>query len=241
MSEHNSAGPETRGLTNGRQWAALPLDGGPIEWSVSADQGYVQGPLDLEFLRGQKLSLLLTEGQQALLVQDGQLRAVYLDGAHYLEIGQGERQIPPSCQLIFLALEQSLRLRWPRTAPLAWGPEPEQTLIGNCSLSIEWPGRFFGTFLQGQPQPDPDFILRLIDQMIRGLFEDLLTVGVDSETTAGAYELQARLTRLSPADLNDELNSCGLNCTRLAVYTAAPPVEDQIREVTPRLAPLRKH
>jgi hypothetical protein len=240
MSNRNSSAGDGPGLTNGRQWAALPLSGGPIEWSVTADQGYVQGPLDLEFLRGQKLSLLLSERQQALLVQDGQLRAVYLDGAHYLEIGLGERQIPPSCQLIFLALEDSLQLRWPRTAPLRWGPDPDQTLIGSCSLGIEWPGRFFGTFLQGQAQPDPDFILRLIDQMVRGLFEELLTVGVDSETTAGAYELQARLTRLSPADLNDELNACGLNCTRLAVYTAAPPVEEQDRIQTPKLAPVRK-
>ncbi len=213
------------GLSNGRQWSAMPTDGGPIEWSIEADKGYIQGPLDLEFLRGKKLSLVLAEGQQALLVHEGQLIAVYLDGAHYLEIGTGRRQVQPASQLIFLAMNEPLQLNWSRSEPLQWGPETHQALIGSCSLQIEWTSRFFGTFLQGQQNPDPGFALRLIDQMIRGLFEELLSVNPGSEKVPTASETQARLTRITPSDLNEELNACGLTCTRLAAYTSAPPIE----------------
>jgi len=225
--------PTGSGLANGRQWSALPVDGAPIEWSIDMDKGCVQGPLDLEFMRGQKLSLVLAEDQQALLVHEGQLKTVYLDGVHYLEIGQGARQINPSCQLIFLALAEPLQLHWPRASALQWGPAAHQTLIGNCTLRIEWPSRFFTTFLQGHPNPDPDFITRLIDQMVRGLFTDHLSAGLDGATGPSAIEIQARLTRLMPDDLNEDLNACGLRCTHLAVYTSAPPVEDELsRTVT---------
>lgn len=215
------------GLANGRQWSALPSEGAPIEWSIDPGKGLIQGPLDLEFLRGQKLSLQLAEDQQALLVEAGQLKAVYLDGTHYLDIGKSPRQVDPSCQLIFLALAEPLRLHWPRSSALQWGPAPHQTLIGHCNLRIEWPSRFFATFLQGHPNPDPGFTLRLIDQMVRGLFAEHLA----SDLAGGdpsAMEIQARLTRLTPDDLNDDLNACGLQCTHLAVYTSTPPVEDEL-------------
>ena len=41
--------------------------------------------------------------------------------------------------------------------------------------------------------------------------------------------------RLVPADLNDDLNASGLNCTHLAVYTLAPPIEDYEVGDTPEL------
>ncbi len=214
------------GLNNGRKWSTHATDGAPVEWSIEADKGLIQGPLELEFLRGQKMSLTLADGQQALLIHDGQLKAVYLDGAHYLEIGTGIRQVDPACQLIFLAADEPLQLSWPRANPLSWGPEAHQTLIGSCALRIAWPSRFFGTFLQGQETPDPGFAERLIDQMVRGLFEQLLATDPTAGTLPPASETQARLTRLSPSDLNEELNACGLSCTHLAVYTSAPPIED---------------
>ena len=229
MNNEHSTPP---GLANGRQWSALPIDGAPIEWSIDPEKGQIQGPLDLEFLRGQKLSLHLAEGQQALLVKGGQLQAVYLDGTHYLDIGKNPRQVDPTCQLIFLALAEPLQLHWPRSGALQWGPAAHQTLIGNCALRIEWPSRFFSTFLQGHPNPDPGFTLRLIDQMVRGLFAEHLSACLGDGDELSAIELQARLTRLTPDDLNDDLNICGLQCSHLAVYTSAPPVEDEIASET---------
>ncbi|MDX2473290.1 MAG: hypothetical protein QNL91_06230 [Candidatus Krumholzibacteria bacterium] len=214
------------GITSGRRWSALPTEGQPIEWSLDPKQGRIQGPLDLEFMRDQRMSLILEEGQQALLVQDGQLKAVYLDGAHYLEVGEGKRQIDPSCQLMFLALEESLQMSWSCSTPLQWGPQEHQALIGSCSLRVEWPSRFFATFLQGHRNSDPGFTERLIDQMVRGLFAEILAVGEDNEAVPGPAQIQEHLMRLTPADLNDDLNACGLNCTQLAVFTLAPPIED---------------
>ncbi len=223
------------GITNGRRWSALPTDGDLIEWSVEAGQGRIQGPLDLGFIDGQRLSLVLQEGQQALLVQDGQLKAVYLNGAHCLEVGDGQRQIDPTCQLIFLALEEPLQLSWPRSAPLQWGAAEHQALIGSCSLRVEWPSRFFATFLQGHGNPDPGFTERLIDQMVRGLFAEILGAGDDTEDARSSSDIQEHLMRLVPADLNDDLNTCGLNCTQLAVYTLAPPIEDHETADAPEL------
>lgn len=225
-SKHPSDPHAGSGLSNGRNWSVAPTAEAPVAWSIEADQGAIQGPLDLEFLRGKRLSLVLSEGQQALLVHKGQLRAVYLDGAHYLEIGTGRQQIDPSCHLIFLAMDEPLHLNWSPSAPLRWGPLAHQTLIGSCALRIEWPRRFFDTFLQGVPMPDPDFTVRLIQQMVRGAFESILQTDGETEAPPSAAEIQARLTGLTPQDLNEELNTNGLNCTNLAVYTSAPPIED---------------
>lgn len=211
-------------LGNFRRWASMPAAGVPLEWSVDPAQGSIQGPLDLEFLRDKRMVLLLEEGQQALLIQDGQLRAVYLDGLHHLEIGAGKGQISPSGRLLFLAMDVPLQLSWSRSNPLRWGPAAHETLIGSCALRVAWPGRFFGTFLLGVESPDPGFVQRLIDQAVRGLFEEVVKDFAGNGLDAAA--LQARLMRLSPGDLNEDLNEFGLACTHLAVYTAAPPAEE---------------
>ena len=77
---------ETRtGLTSGRKWGAFPAQDNAMEWSIDGESGLVQGPLDLEFLRGKSILLSLERRQFALLVDDNSLQAVYLEGAHYLE------------------------------------------------------------------------------------------------------------------------------------------------------------
>ena len=221
-------------LGNFRRWASMPAEGVPLEWSVDPAQGSIQGPLDLEFLRDKRMTLLLEDGQQALLIQDGQLRAVFLDGLHHLEIGSGKGQISPAGRLLFLAMDAPLQLSWSRNNPLRWGPDERDTLIGSCALRIAWPGRFFGTFLLGVDSPDPGFVERLIDQAVRGLFEEVMKDFAGDGLDAAA--LQARMMRLSPGDLNEDLNEFGLACTHLAVYTAAPPAEDlaQIEPVAQR-------
>lgn len=217
----------TSGLDNGRNWETLPEDEGPIEWTLDHRQGLVQGPLDLEFLRGRKISLALEPGQMALLVQEGDLKAVYLDGAHYLDIGHGSHQVPADGKLVFLAANRHINLNWSRQTPLRLGHGCDEALIGGCSLAIDGPARFFRTFLDTSDMPDPDFLARLIDQMVRGILEDMLGTIFGSDETAGPGEIQSRLTRLTPEDLADELAPCGLACVNLAIYTAAPPVENE--------------
>jgi hypothetical protein len=214
------------GLQNGRDWDSIPADEGPIEWSLDHRQGLVQGPLDLEFLRGRKMSLALESGQMALLVQDSDLKAVYLDGAHYLDIGHGNHQVPADGQLVFLAADRNINLNWSRATPLQLGPGRQEALIGGCSLTIDGPARFFRTFLDTPEMPNPEFLVGLIDQMVRGILEENLGSLFGSAELAGPAEFQARLTRLTPGDLADDLMSCGLACLNLAIYTAAPPVEN---------------
>lgn len=209
-------------LGNGKNWSVLEPESAPIEWTVDPDQGGIQGPLDLAFLAGQRMALILEDGQQALLVENGLLRAVYLDGLHHLEIGTGRGQIDPAGRLIFLAMSAPLQLSWSCSQPLRWGPHAPQTLVGNCALRVTHPVAFFETFLLGVAVPDSGFVTRLITQTVRGLFELILTGGEN----AAAPALQARLTQLTPGDLNEDLADFGLSCTHLAVYTAAPPSED---------------
>lgn len=200
--------PQDQGtLGSGRNWAAQPLEGGPLTWTVDPAKGSIQGPLDLGFLDGRRISLVLAEGQQALLVQDGQLRAVYLDGAHCLEIGPGRGQVDPGCRLVFLALDSALQASWTRQEPLVGGDAP---LVGSCALRIDWPSRFFGTFLRGLDTPEPAFIGRLVAQCVRGLCETLL---------AGRPSGSPLPT---PADLQDGLAACGLVCTHLSLASLEP-------------------
>lgn len=167
-----------KGLKNGRQWTATVNEGGPLEWSIDADNGLIQGPLDLVSMRGQKMSLIIEPNQMAFLLDNGQLLAVYLDGAHFLEVGKTEHQINPEAQLIFVALD----------APLA-----------GCNVHIERPTLFFNTFLLGQESTDPKFVVRLMEQMIRGVFEK-----------GGAGQT------VSVETMNETLTACGLCCTQVA-------------------------
>jgi hypothetical protein len=214
----------TRGLHSGRDWESLPPDEGPIEWTLDHRQGLIQGPLDLEFFRGRKISLVLELGQLAMLVQESNLQAVYLDGAHYLDIGHGNHQVPAEGKLIFLATDRHITLNWSRENPLRLGSKFNEALIGGCSLTVEGPARFYHTFLDTPEMPDPEFLTRLIDQLVRGVLEEFLSDLFDTATVAGPAEIQSRLMRLAPEDLADHLVPCGLACVNLALYTAAPPV-----------------
>jgi len=216
MTAHRN---ETSGLNHGRNWTTLPDDEAVVDWSVQPDQGLVQGPLDLEFLRGRKVALSLEPGQVALLICDDSLQAVYLDGGHILDVGHGRGQVPCSGHLIFLAVGQGLDIRWSSVEPLELG-ESGPGLIGHCTLAIEGPGRFHDTFLAGDDQWDEDFIMRLVRQATRAALERVLA---DNGLDAG--RLQARLANLEPADLDEELAPLGLSCRRTALYTAAPPIE----------------
>jgi len=115
-------------------------------------------------MSGQKMSLMLEPDQMAFLMRSGQLIAVYLDGAHYLDVGRTKHQIHPASQLVFVAFDGS---------------------VADCSLHIERPPIFFDTFLLGQKATDAQFVVRLIEQMIHGVLErDNASLEVMNETLA---------------------------------------------------------
>lgn len=216
-----------KGLDHGRSWDSLPNDEGPLEWTLDHRQGLIQGPLDLEFLRGRKMSLVLEPGQMALLLQEGDLKAVYLDGAHYLDIGHGAHQVPGESSLLFLAADRNINLNWSHQEPLIPGEASGKALIGGCSLAIDAPARFYRTFLDTPDMPDSDFLARLVGQVVRGALEEFLSTMLEGTEAGGPGGFQSRLTRLTPTDLADDLTPYGLTCVNLAVYTAAPPVENE--------------
>jgi hypothetical protein len=216
MSVHRM---ENQGLGHGRDWALLPDDEAVIDWSVQPEQGLVQGPLDLEFLRGRRVSLTLDTGQVALLVCDNTVQAVYLDGGHVLDIGHGRGQVPCRAAMVFLTIGHGIEIRWTGGSPLMMGAAGP-AVIGHCTLAIAGPGRFHDTFLAGNEQWDEAFILRLVRQATRSALERVL-----GETDLDPNILQSRLANLDPADLDEELEPLGLSCRRAALYTSAPPME----------------
>ncbi len=194
----------------------------PVEWSLDPAQGMIQGPLDLAFFLDHQLLLDLKADQVGLLTREGHLERILLGGRHLLDIGSGSSRIPPDRQLVLMVLDQVFALNWTRLNPVSWGPEPGRHLLGECSLGIRGPAAFFNTFMAGSRHLEPAFLQRLIDQTLRGLLGQLLS-GADFDPASVAFpELQARITRLGPDLLQDQLAGFGLTCTGLAVYTAAP-------------------
>ena len=59
----------------------------PITWEIDPNDGVIQGPLDLCFLDGRTLHLVLKQGQIALLTSRGEQQAFFPDGAYLLAIG----------------------------------------------------------------------------------------------------------------------------------------------------------
>lgn len=200
------------------KWRAEGTAEAVVEWSVNPDQGLVQGPLDLGFLDGKRIALTLRAGQMALVVAQEELQAVYLDGCHVLAVGREDEDLSADSHLVFLDVNNGLDVGWTADEPLAGGAAGD--VIGNCTLYIEGPGRFFATFLAGVDDWNEEFILRVVRQATGSALERILKV-----VATDPMGLQARLANLDPADLDEELAPLGLRCRRAALYTSAPPVE----------------
>lgn len=212
------------GLSSNRDWSAVPAHDGGSVWSVDRAGGLVQGPLDLGFLRGQRLLLSLDPGQMALLLNDNRLQAVYLDGGHPLHIGGGANQVPTSASIVFLASDQFSGLRWTKLDPVRWSNRGGLEIIGHCSLLIDGPKRFYERFLKSTTAWDDQSLIAAIDTETRSA----LAAWMDSAFPGGEAseaEIQACLTGLSTDELSEELVSCGLCCSGISVYTATPPAE----------------
>ncbi len=218
-----------RSLPGNRRWSAQSGDELPIAWSVDSAGGLLQGPLDLGFLQGRRLSLTLDEGQLALLLGEGRVQAVFRPGRHELEIGTGDRGIDPAWRLLFLLPGNGLALRWTAESPLRCDETNGLALIGTCRLDITDPHAFHDTFLAGVETLDPVFTLTVIDRLVQGAVAALLQPAHGGMAGRSPADLQARLTLVGPGgladDLADDLTPCGLVCRALALYTARPPID----------------
>jgi hypothetical protein len=215
----------TKGLGSGRNWGALPLRTDQFEWTMEADGAMVQGPLDMEFLRGQHISLILEEGQYGLLVRNGALKALYLDGAHHLDIGQGNDQIKTDSLLFLLATDKNQDFRWTADSDQGFVTRDGTPVIGRCTVRIEKPARFYHRFLRGLENWLPETITDHLEPLVHQAFNDLLTELCESGCDH-AGGLQSSLMNLGAHHLDEYLSEHGLYCVSLAAYTAAPPVEN---------------
>ena len=213
------------GLGSGRNWSALPLGTEKFQWSMEADGPMVQGPLELEFLRGQRMSLALGVGQYGLLVREGALKALYLDGCHHLDIGQKSGQINTDSLLFFLTTEKSIDFRWTTDGSEGFVAADGTPVIGRCSVRIEKPARFYHRVLRKLNDWSPEAVENCLNPLVHKAFKDLLAEICETGCDHSGG-LQSSLTSLGAHQLDDFLSEHGLYCVSVAAYTAAPPVEN---------------
>lgn len=194
-----------------------------ITWSVDESGDVVQGPLDLSFLLGKVLQLVLNAGQVALHVQAGELRAVFLEGSHTLRVGRREGELPPDSEILFLSLVRPLAFAWKGQAPI-WVPdadgEPsELRLAGECVCQITGPEAFYNTFLRHAEREGGALTHRVVDALIRSRLEKYLG-DLARERNLDPEASTEELLHLTPADISGGLAVLGLGCRSLSVRPA---------------------
>jgi len=199
-----------------------------IYWSVDHESGLIQGPLDLEFVRGKILHLTLAPRQLALHFQDGRLCTVFMEGVHVLRVGKCEGDLPPESQLVFLAADQPLAFQWDRGRAV-WIPAGENQqrklpLKGRCTCHINGPDPFYATFLSGATGVDEKFTLRVIETYVLSQIEKVIRQ-VSADRALLDSELESVLTQLLPEDINPALAQAGLLCSDLALQPTVPTGE----------------
>jgi len=210
---------------NGQYWEALPVGADQYQWSMEADGDMVQGPLDMEFLRGQHMSLTLELGQYGLLVRDGALTALYLDGSHHLDIGDQNDQVRTDSLLFFLTTEKSLDFRWTTDNDQGFMTPDGTPVIGRCTVRIEKPARFYHRVLRKLDDFSPENITECIKPLVHNAFKELLNELCEPGCDHSGG-LQSSLMMLGAHQLDEHISEHGLYCVSLAAYTAAPPVEN---------------
>lgn len=213
----------TSGLSHGKQWGALPRNHERLEWSLDPDGPMVQGPYELDTYRGHRLFLHLEPEEYALLVTEDSLRAIYLDGAHHLEIGTGLNQVPTDGRLILLSSNQTLNFRFAGESALH--AADGSGVIARCSLRLAKPARFFFRILRPVGRDwSSDSLSTVLGSVARQACQDLLdNLGGSGNCHAGT--LQSILMDLKPSSLDEHLVASGLFCAAFAAYTDALPVE----------------
>lgn len=215
----------TRGLSSGRNWSSFPLKQDQYEWSMEADGPLVQGPLEMEFLRDQLMLLTLESGQYGLLVYNGALKALYLDGIHNLDIGEHGNQIQPESLLFFLSTDKAVDFRWTSNSEHGFTTSDGSKIIGHCSVRIEKPARFYHRNLRTMTDWSPEAVENHLEPLVQQAFNSLLAQVCQTEFDH-AGGLQSTLMNLGASQLDEFLEEHGLFCESIAAYTAAPPVEN---------------
>jgi hypothetical protein len=195
-----------------------------VYWSIDPSSGIIQGPLDLEFMRGKVLHLTLAPQQVALHYQDGKLGTVFMEGVHVLRVGHCAGDLPPDSELVFLAADHPLAFQW-NQGRWIWitageGRKRKLPIKGRCTCHINGPDPFYATFLSHTAGTGESFTLRVIETLVLSQIEKSVDQ-VCGERAMQDSELESILTQLLPEDINPALAQCGLLCSDLVLQPAS--------------------
>jgi hypothetical protein len=221
MTTHS--GIDEKGIKPCRTWESQPDTGDRIVWSVDSRDGVIQGPLDFQFLHGKKILLQLESHQIALLTHAGELSAVFLEGTHPLSIGTRPEQIPPTSELIFLAVDHPLTFTWDSETVLRIPAQDGQTttvpIHGSCICHVNGPAQFFAAFLRNSSDVGEPFTLRVMDALVRASLEKTAAAALGGQEHSQAT-LEPYFESLTPQLLTASLQELGLHCSELKVRLA---------------------
>ncbi len=201
----------------------------PLRWYFDRRAGTVQGPLEMASFRDRSLLVALEPGQVGLLVESGEIRAVFLTGSHLLRVGEGPERVDPRARLIMLDTERPLPVRWGETSPESEprrAGAPDAPPPGSAGIAIVDPARFHAAFLRNSESCGEQFLQRLIGVLVQSRLEGLISPWRAAGSPAEATTLSERLASLAPGDLNASLEPYGIACTALRWDPVAPPARE---------------
>ena len=209
-----------------------------VSWTPKQPPQAVEGPLDLDLFVDCVLDVDLAAGQLAFHEQDGQIRRVYLDGHHHLDIGHASGQVEPAGHLVFVRCDAPVTWHWRKGRVLIvdTGNGPTELPIrGACALQIDHPTTFFRAVLAGLDDHPHDRLVSVLDTLVRANLEQRVREVVEDQTI-DPIRAQVLLESLEPADLNNDLADLGLACHQLTI--ALPVMSEDPDTVAEQAQPI---
>ena len=215
-------------------WETKPTPNNRTPWSVAPEGGVVQGPLDLAFLAGTGMDLVLDEGQIALLSVRGELSRCLWPGFHPLDVG-GQNGLPIESMLYFLHLDRTLSVPWHQYIPIrpATGFAPGPRLAsGVFEVLVTYPTLFYDAFLRDRDGSGEDICLDTLTHLLPTFLAIRMTTTTPTvdENGAGPDSLAERAAQLPRNCLDEDISPYGLRCVTWSIANIS---EDEPAPVTP--------
>jgi len=197
-------------------WDILSGDEAPIDWAVEPADGVIQGPLDLCFLDGRLLHLVLKKGQVALMAARGGRRAFFREGGYMLRVGA--HGLPADGLLYFMHTDRTLGIPWEQIIPV---PRHElcdpatRMASGSFDVRIDSPIRFHAEMLHGRDGEGEGICRDVLAKVMPTLLTIRLAHACGRESAPTSQH--AALAALRPRDMDPDLAPYGLVCTDLRI------------------------
>lgn len=197
-------------------WDVLSGDHAPVAWNIDPANGVIQGPLDLCFLDGRLMHLVLKQGQVALMAARGGRRAFFREGSYLLRIGNGG--LPADGLLYFMHTDRTFDIPWEQIIPVPRNEhcDPATRLAaGSFDVRVESPIRFHAEMLDGRDGEGEGICRDVLAKVMPTLLTIRLAHACGREATPTSQ--RDTLATLRPDDMNPDLAPYGLVCTDLRI------------------------